>query len=84
QLHNLSVRLERGDPVSDAAGLRSSLAVTPVPVSAATPFRHISDDLTPGRSIPFTITAPLSGSGGLDIQRTGVFPLQVNVNGLPD
>ncbi|WAC57694.1 DUF6049 family protein [Gordonia sp. SL306] len=84
QLHNLSVRLERGDRVADAAGLRSSLAVTPVPVSAATPFRHISDDLTPGRSIPFTITAPLSGNGGLDIQRTGVFPLQVNVNGLPD
>ncbi|MGC4960772.1 DUF6049 family protein [Gordonia sp. DT218] len=85
QLHNLSVRLERGDPVADAAGLRSSLAVTPVPVSAATPFRSIShDDLSPGRSIPFTITAPLSGNGGLDIGRTGVFPLQVNVNGLPD
>lgn len=83
-LRNLSVRLERGDAVSDAAGLRSSLAVTPVPVSAATPFRPISMELQPGSSISFTVSASLSGENGLDIQRTGVFPLNVNVNGLPD
>jgi hypothetical protein len=83
-LRNLSVRLERGDAVADAAGLRSSLAVTPVPVSAATPFRPISMELQPGSSISFTVSASLSGENGLDIQRTGVFPLNVNVNGLPD
>lgn len=83
-LRDLTVRLERGDPVSDAAGLRTGLAVTPAPVSVATPFRDISTTLTPGASTGFTVSAPLSGNEGLDIGRTGVFPLQININGLPD
>ncbi|WP_124709438.1 DUF6049 family protein [Gordonia insulae] len=83
-LRDLSVRLERGDAVSDAAGLRSSLAVDPVPVSVATPFRPITGELAPGSAVSFTISAPLSSGEGLDIERTGVFPLNLNVNGLPD
>ncbi|MFW0783740.1 DUF6049 family protein [Gordonia sp. CPCC 206044] len=83
-LHDLTVRLERGDPVRTANGLRSDLVTMPDPATVATPFRGLSDDLAPGKSARFTITAPLSGSDGLDIQRTGVFPIQVNVNGLPD
>lgn len=83
-LADLSIRLERGDAVADADGLRSSLAVTPVPVSAATAFRPITDELTPGESDTFSVTTQLSAADGLDIQRTGVFPLTVNVNGVPD
>ncbi len=83
-LHDLTIRLERGDAVSDADELRSSLTVLPEPVSAATPFQEFAADLSPGQSAPFRVTAPLSGTGGLDIQRTGVYPMQVNINGLPD
>ncbi|GAB92779.1 hypothetical protein GORHZ_191_00380 [Gordonia rhizosphera NBRC 16068] len=83
-LHDLTIRLERGDAVTDADELRSSLAVLPEPVSVATPFREFAADLSPGQSAPFRVTAPLSGTGGLGIQRTGVYPMQVNINGLPD
>lgn len=83
-LEDLSIRLERGDAISDANELRSSLAVTPVPVSAATAFRPVTDALAPGESDDFSITTQLSATDGLNIQRTGVFPLNVNVNGVPD
>ncbi|MGV9709848.1 DUF6049 family protein [Gordonia sp. NPDC003424] len=83
-LHDLTIRLERGDPVTDAAGLRSSLAVTPTPVSVATPFRPVADELRTGASVPIRVTATLSGNDGLGIQQVGVYPLQINVNGLPD
>ncbi|MEE4025475.1 hypothetical protein V1Y59_20495 [Gordonia sp. PKS22-38] len=83
-LQNLSIRVERGEAIDDAAGLRSSLAVRPVPVSAATAFRPLADELGPGDTDTFSFTTRLSAADGLNIQRTGVFPINVNVNGLPD
>ncbi|MEE3851919.1 hypothetical protein VZC37_16375 [Gordonia sp. LSe1-13] len=83
-LQNLSIRVERGEAIDDAAGLRSSLAVRPVPVSAATAFRPLADELGPGDTDTFSFTTRLSAVDGLNIQRTGVFPINVNVNGLPD
>lgn len=83
-LHDLTIRLERGDAVSTADGLRSSLAVTPTPVSVATPFEPLVDDLPARGSMRFRVSAPISGDGGLNIGQVGVYPLQINVNGLPD
>ncbi|MGW0038056.1 DUF6049 family protein [Gordonia sp. NPDC003376] len=84
-IHELSIRLERGDAVSDADALRSSLAGEHPPVAAASAFRPIGSDdgLAPGAQVAFDLTVPLSGTG-LEIDRTGVYPLQINVNGLPD
>ncbi|MFW0793123.1 DUF6049 family protein [Gordonia sp. CPCC 205515] len=83
-LHDLTIRLERGDQVPDAAGLRSSLAVTPTPVAVATPFQPLTDELPARGSLRFQVSAPISGDNGLNIEQVGVYPLQINVNGLPD
>lgn len=83
-IKDLSIRLERGDAVRDAAGLRSSLAVAHPPIAVAGPFRALTDELAPGAQVSFRITMSLSGDEGMQISRTGVYPLQVNVNGVPD
>ncbi len=84
-LRDLGIRLERGDALTDAAQLRSALAGEHPPIAAATDFTDLSSDtLGPGAQASFSITVPLSGPGGLQISQRGVYPLQLNVNGLPD
>ncbi|MEP9415509.1 DUF6049 family protein [Gordonia sp. VNQ95] len=84
-LRDLGIRLERGDPVTTADELRTSLAVEHPPVSAATAFAPLgSGELDPGQKASFSMSVPLSGDNGLDISERGVYPLQLNVNGMPD
>ncbi|OBC02130.1 MULTISPECIES: DUF6049 family protein [unclassified Gordonia (in: high G+C Gram-positive bacteria)] len=83
-IKDLSIRLERGDAVRDAAGLRSSLAVAHPPIAVAGAFRNLTDELAPGAEVSFRINMSLSGESGMQISRPGVYPLQVNVNGVPD
>ncbi|GAC66793.1 hypothetical protein GS4_05_00010 [Gordonia soli NBRC 108243] len=83
-LRDTTIRLERGDRVQSAAGLRRSLAVDHPPVAASDEFRQFDDLLEPGDSKPFSLSMPLSAPGGLGIDRTGVYPLQVNLNGVPE
>ncbi|RPA64932.1 hypothetical protein EF294_06370 [Gordonia oryzae] len=84
-LRDLGIRLERGDALTDAAQLRSALAGDHPPIAAATDFTDLSSDtLSPGAQASFSMTVPLSGPGGLEISQRGVYPLQLNVNGLPD
>ncbi|OBA56791.1 DUF6049 family protein [Gordonia sp. 852002-10350_SCH5691597] len=83
-IKDLSIRLERGDAVRDAAGLRSSLAVAHPPIAVSGAFRNLTDELAPGAEVSFRINMSLSGQSGMQISRTGVYPLQVNVNGVPD
>ncbi|MHC3004401.1 hypothetical protein OK17_19240 [Gordonia sp. GN26] len=88
-ISNLSIRLERGDPVSSASGLRTQLADDDPAVAVAGPFESLSESLEPGESVGFRMSMALSaGSGpdgqGLGISETGVYPMQVNVNGTPD
>jgi hypothetical protein len=48
-------------------------------------FQPVTDALDPGQSAPFTITVPLGGgTNSLQITKTGVYSLQVNVNGTPE
>ncbi|WP_457590171.1 DUF6049 family protein [Gordonia aurantiaca] len=88
-ISNLTIRLERGDPIDSASGLRTQLADDDPAVAVAGPFEELTDTLKPGESIGFQMSMPLSdGPGaavpGLGISRTGVYPVQVNVNGKPD
>ncbi|GAA1483113.1 hypothetical protein GCM10009624_35530 [Gordonia sinesedis] len=83
-LRDVDLRLERGDPVDAAGGLRRSLAVDNPPIAVASPFRRITDELAPGGDATFSVTLSLSGADGLRIDRTGVYPLQVNANAVPD
>ncbi|WP_419773384.1 DUF6049 family protein [Gordonia alkanivorans] len=88
-ISNLSIRLERGDAVGSASGLRTQLADDDPAVAVAGPFEALSESLAPGESVGFRMSMALSaGSGpdgqGLGISATGVYPMQVNVNGTPD
>ncbi|ATD72757.1 DUF6049 family protein [Gordonia amicalis] len=88
-ISNLSIRLERGDAVAAASGLRTELADDDPAVAVAGPFEALSESLAPGESVGFRMSMALSaGSGpdgrGLGISETGVYPMQVNVNGTPD
>ncbi|MFT4395422.1 hypothetical protein ACLTEW_10850 [Gordonia lacunae] len=86
---DLTIRLERGDPVASAAGLRTDLADDDPAVAVAGPFEALSDKLAPGESVGFRMSMALSANNGPDgqglaISRTGVYPMQVNVNGTPE
>jgi hypothetical protein len=90
-LSQLGVRLQRGDPLtSDQAATRAIRGVPDAP--HATRFRALPGDLVPGQSRPFEFDVPLRGGvlGGagelasLQIDRPGVYPLLVNLNGKPD
>ncbi|WP_244332507.1 DUF6049 family protein [Gordonia polyisoprenivorans] len=84
-LRDLGIRLERGDALTGASQLRSALAGEHPPIAAATDFSDLSSDtLAPSAQASFSLTVPLSGAGGLQISQRGVYPLQLNVNGLPD
>ncbi|MBD0024314.1 hypothetical protein [Gordonia sp. (in: high G+C Gram-positive bacteria)] len=82
-LRTVTARLERGDRITDAAGLRTAPAADIVPVSVAGPFRSFADALQPGGQTGFTLTLPLS-DGGLQISEAGVYPIIVNINATPD
>ncbi|WP_425705340.1 DUF6049 family protein [Gordonia sp. DT30] len=84
-LHDLGIRLERGDALRSAGELRSALATEHPAIAAATDFTGLSaDSLAPGARATFSLSVPLSGDHGLQISQRGVYPLQLNVNGLPD
>lgn len=84
-LRDLGIRLERGDALTSADQLRTALAAQHPPVAASTDFTNLSaDTLAPGAQASFALTVPLSGPGGLQISQRGVYPIQLNVNGLPD
>ncbi|MCH5641335.1 DUF6049 family protein [Gordonia sp. ABSL49_1] len=83
-IRDVTIRLERGDAVSSASQLRSSLALDHPPVAAASPFTRVSDVLPPRSRAQFRISMALSAADGLRISQPGVYPLQVNVNGIPD
>ncbi|MBD0862825.1 hypothetical protein IA539_16670 [Gordonia sp. zg691] len=88
-INALTIRLERGDPVATAAGLRTDLADDDPAVAVAGPFEALTDSLAPGESVGFRMSMSLSATTGPDgqglaISETGVYPMQVNVNGTPE
>ncbi|MFT4126233.1 MAG: DUF6049 family protein [Gordonia sp. (in: high G+C Gram-positive bacteria)] len=84
-LYDLAIRLERGPAIQTADELRSSLATAHPEVLAATEFTSLPvAELAPGAHVRFTLTVSLSGADGLAIATPGVYPLQLNVNGMPD
>lgn len=85
-VHDVMVRLEHAPAVHASTGLRTALSEDPSSYSAVGDFTTISEDLQRGQNVPFRLTYPLRSAGqpALDIDRPGVYPLLVNVNGTPD
>ncbi|GAA2016667.1 hypothetical protein JL107_10105 [Nakamurella flavida] len=84
-LAGLTARFQRGDAVTDTAALQERIDRPEQPVAVIQPtFTALSTTtLDPGATATFTLTAPITGTaaGGLDLDRPGVYPLMVNVNG---
>lgn len=83
-INSIQVRLQLGPQVGTAVGLRTSLMAPPSSFPVLTPQRTLATTIDPGESADFDIEAPISGPGGLQIERTGVYPLLVSATGVPE
>ncbi|MDO1483899.1 glycoprotein [Rhodococcus rhodochrous] len=80
------VRLQRAPVVSDSAALRTSLSLDQAGFDTVGEFEEVADRLGQGERADFELELPLRSElvPSLDIDTPGVFPLLVNVNGVPE
>ena len=85
-VHDVMVRLEHAAAVTSSSALRTTLAGEPVDFSAVGDFTTVSQDLARGQSVPFRLAYPVRSADhpAIGIDKPGVYPLLVNVNGTPD
>ena len=78
---DLSVRLQRGEVRTSRAELAAAVRDRD-PATTVTPaFQRVSGTLRPGKALDFSFTMD---SADLDMERDGVYPVLVNVNGTVD
>ncbi len=82
----VSIRLQRADPVTEDEQLRSALTWSEERYGVFGEFVAVTDELAEGDSTSFTAELPLDSAVGpsLQIREPGVYPLLVNVNATPD
>ncbi|MEU9808612.1 DUF6049 family protein [Mycobacterium sp. NPDC050853] len=80
------VRLERADAVATSAELRANLHGRHDQFRPVGEFVTVAGTLEQGQQRPFTLAFPLRGGTGptWNIDKPGVYPALVNVNGTPD
>ncbi|MGN5237606.1 glycoprotein [Rhodococcus sp. SJ-3] len=80
------VRLQRAQAVADSATLRSALTLDQAGYDTVGEFEVVSDRIGQGDTEEFTLELPLRSDlvPSLDITEPGVYPLLVNVNGVPE
>lgn len=85
-VRDVMVRLERADAVSSSAGLRTNLDGSTDQYQPVADFLTVATELQRGQGAGFTLSAPLRSlsATSLAIDKPGVYPLLVNVNGTPD
>ncbi|MEE2034607.1 DUF6049 family protein, partial [Rhodococcus chondri] len=85
-VEDIWVRLQRAPVVSDATGLRTSLTLDQAGFDTVGEFEEVTDLLEQGQEETFTLEMPLRSDAApsLDIDEPGVYPLLVNVNGVPE
>jgi Family of unknown function (DUF6049) len=84
-VHDLVIRVQRGNPLETEGALRDALDGT-ARTDAVTPqFTPLPGELAPGAQLPVRLTVPLRGTpeSSLALAATGVHELLVNVNGSP-
>jgi hypothetical protein len=80
----ITARLQLAGPLTSAAGVRSALSPTASYDHSDTAFAPVTDSLAPGQSVDFSVSEPLRGPHSLQVSQPGVYPLMVNVQGVPD
>ncbi|APU18036.1 MULTISPECIES: DUF6049 family protein [Actinoalloteichus] len=80
----ISVRAQRGEPLRTTDETLASLRGGSETNSGSSEFMPVASPLDSGESTEFTVSVPVSGADGLQISEPGVYPLLMNVNGMPD
>ncbi|BBU25094.1 hypothetical protein PFJ02_14480 [Mycobacterium xenopi] len=85
-VHDVMVRLEHAPAVTSSAALRTSLDGDTDQYQPVADFLTVASELQRGQKAGFTLSAPVRSltAPSLAIERPGVYPLLVNVNGTPD
>ena len=85
-VRDVMVRLEHAAAVNSSAGLRSNLDGATDQYQPGSNFVTIAPELQRGQGAEFTLSAPVhsAASPSLGLDRPGVYPVLVNVNGTPD
>lgn len=85
-VRDLMVRLEQAGAVASSAGLRTNLSGANDQYRPVGAFNTVATELQRGQEARFTLSAPLRSSTqpALNIDRPGIYPVLVNVNGTPD
>lgn len=85
-VRDVMVRLEQAGAVASSAGLRTNLSGSNDQYRPVGPFSTVAAELQRGQEARFTLSAPLHSASqpALSIDRPGIYPLLVNVNGTPD
>lgn len=85
-VRDIVARLEHAPAVGNPEQLRTELDGTTEQFQPVGEFVNVAGELQPGQSAGFAFAYPVRSSTepGLGIDRPGVYPLLVNVNGTPD
>jgi hypothetical protein len=83
-IRQITARIQLGDAVTSATAMHADLSSTASYSHSDTVFTPVHGTLERGQSASFTVRADLQGAQSLRLTRPGVYPLQLNVQGLPD
>jgi hypothetical protein len=85
-VRDIVVRLEHAAAVTSSAGLRTNLDGSTDQYQPVGEFINISGELQRGQASGFSLSYPVRSTErpALGIEKPGVYPLLVNVNGTPD
>lgn len=85
-VRDVMVRLEHAAAVTASAALRTSLDGSTDQYQPAADFLTVAPELQRGQEAGFTLSAPLRAltKSSLGIEKPGIYPVLVNVNGTPD
>ena len=84
-IDDISFRFQRGDALTTDAAVRGEVADPSEPLAVVNgAFRPLPGELAPGASSPFAITIAAFGdpADSLAIDRPGVYPVMLNMNGV--
>jgi hypothetical protein len=85
-VRDVVIRLEGAEAVASSTGLRTNLSGNVDQFQPIADFVTLAPELSRGQQVPFTLAYPLRSTAApsLGIDKPGVYPLMVNVNGTPD
>jgi hypothetical protein len=85
-VRDVMVRLERAEAVTNSASLRKDLTGSVDQFESVADFVTLSPELSQGQRVPFRLTYPVRSADrpSLRIDKPGIYPVLVNVNGTPD